>query len=1457
MKKIISLVCIIALLCTMVLPMLSLTVSATDYPSSKWTLKNGAVDENGVIHLKATQSGTGPQAVLSHTFSKDIYTIQFSLKINSSNGNMGLQGGNGVHRWGFYINGSSFSPMGGTGSFDKLNSFDGGWHDFVMEIDHVKGTQTVYIDEVLAGTIQMQNTYANRYSVTWFCNAMGGDIEISDFAIIEESAVDDSLLKITPEYTEAFRQEWNEIGGWMVEGSNHVTHYPEEGIIRLRVGGEQHTYRSIERPLRPTRNYDMEWRIKLPEPSTADEQQGQTHLELSTDNRHTWMRIGPDTVNINNYGMDADVPLYEGHTTGFPFTIGHDWHTWKAEVRDMQVTWYVDGKELVSYQMLERNTNRWHVAVFQQNYATLTADVLVDWIEYTPYFEEELTMHSPVNGSIFHEGKPIDIKAETSSAVEKIDYYVNDVYVGSGYPENGYTYTLSGAKAGNYTVFAKCGEEETVKWGFTVKKVMETVLSLDKTEVNAGETAKATVNVKSSTNEAISKVEFYFDGQLHSTDTSAPFETTVSSNQVGTAAVYAKAYSVGGSIGESDKKQLNVKFVSGKQLDIGQEYSLDYTLNSSNGNISLNDGFFKLAISHNGDKITYITRDGEELYENIGAGEYKVVVTSGYAELYYNGQYLESFFMPYDTAADNFTNSGLENVVLKGSDVKAEVYYKKWNGESNFEDKTVPTVNWYSLEFDKTDASPETLIFDDGIFENEIFFREDGIYVKNQLDYHFEPEELKLSSSVEPGYYRLTVGYGISQLFVNNKLVGSYRCNLSAKMPVLKRTMTNPSASTFISIKNTDDVYYFDEDFEGNTEIAATEYWIDHYEDFANASVHDLTETIKEANGNHYMNLSGNGVYLLNTVDNYPSFKWRSMVEKREGSVSFVIRHGFADLNNRFVYNFGTNTWNFENQLKNGTIVDKQSKYDPNAFKAGQWYNFEIVCDGFNVILLCDGKEAFRAEIENGFEQISYGRVGIGVEEAEINFDDVYYQGCGKPGAGFNYLQSASIKEASPLANWPSTFYEMDGAVYATCGNGTMKSTDNGITWTDATTSTDSGQIFTSDIVTMPDGSLVKITGLASQKSTDGGKTWVSGSDMWHKGNAGSVQRLNCTMSGRLFYTVGEGTEWYGHTNIFYSDDGLNWTKSETTITTANTGVVMNECIVMDTPRENEVWMYARTGTGYLCYWISYDNGVTFDLTPHYSPLMQSAVCYCIQRDWENPDTYYAFFNEDSTLVMQEQINSPRSRPTLVVSYDGMQTWQHITTVMESCDWPLSRNSDLALRLIDNHIYYRTAEANRGGVIFGSQDLSVAKIAKRMPGLHYRKLIGYDMAWQMEKYSVLPKTDGMAYVYGEYPDVKVADGRADVTTAAKVFGVTAETSGGTVVLRLGEGKVTFTEGSASYDVNGETRTADRAVLSGGYLDIKTLADIYGKHFKETENSFLIMQTADLVDRYQNMIETFM
>ena len=64
----------------------------------------------------------------------------------------------------------------------------------------------------------------------------------------------------------------------------------------------------------------------------------------------------------------------------------------------------------------------------------------------------------------------------------------------------------------------------------------------------------------------------------------------------------------------------------------------------------------------------------------------------------------------------------------------------------------------------------------------------------------------------------------------------------------------------------------------------------------------------------------------------------------------------------------------------------------------------------------------------------------------------------------------------------------------------------------------------------------------------------------------------------------------------------------------------------------------------------------------------------------------------------------------------------------------------------------------------------------------------------------------------------------------------------------------FTENSTSYDVNGTVCTAEAPVLVGGYLDIKALAEVYGKAINETEDSYSVLYKAPSIDMFQLSID---
>lgn len=1455
MKKIISLICVLAILCTTCLTLMTVNVSAAWW--SKATLNGPSYVKDDVAHIFGEEAGVVSTMSFSVSSTADKFSISFSMKVNNSK-NAYFQGGTGVYRYGFYIGETSVTTFDSGVRMAIANMSD--WHDYMLEVDSVNATQTLYVDEELAGSAPMHNFVGNRGLAIFGVSSVPVHLEITDFAVLAPQEYGDHLLKLTTDYTPAFRQDWNEVGGWMVEGEKYVTHYPEEGIIRLNVDRENLTYRSIERPLRPPTNYDVEWRLKCPE-LADDKQPGDTALELSTDNRHTWIHIQEDNVTFNNYGQDGLVPLYDGPIKSVQYNVGHDWHTWKAEVRDDIITWYVDDKVLVSYEMLKGATNRWHLCIFQQNLDTLTADVLIDWIEYTPYFEDELTMVSPRNGSEFDEGKPIDIKAQPATAVDAVEYYVNGVFAGRGEKAKGYLYTLNNLGVGTYKVSAKAGDEQTAEWSFTVKEASDAVLAVEKAKMTTAETAKLSVAAQNPAD--VKKAEFYANGKLIASDGAAPFEVAFAPTDAGTSSIFAQLEMKDGTLLKSQTKAVDVKYHESKAFSVGQEYEVSYSVADS-GSIQINDGYFGLSMKHQGGKLVYATSDGEKTYENAGAGDYRAVVSAGYAEVYYNGHLLVTFYMPRATGK-SLAKGGITNLSVDGSGAKNTLYRKEWSGEANFTDMDAPNAQIFAFEFDKTDNSEETVCYNDGRFENILYFRNDGIYAKQQFLLGSEPTEIKLSDEVKAGYYRLESGFGIMQLFCDNEFLGAYKANLTSKMPSVVRQMKNPSASTFVAVKDTKDVYYHSEDFEGKTEFAPEDYWQAIYETFRTAASDKLkTMKITDDQGNNYMNIKGKGAYILNAVDDNPNLKWRGMVTAPQGKAYVMLRRSFSDTHNKIGYDFDKGEWFFEMVTQAGAVTSVVKKADPDAFETRKWYDFELVCDGLDVILFKDGAEVFRGTLTNdNMQLIYYGRFGFGVSDGDYNFDDVEYTGGAKATAGFVYTSTGAVSGASGV----STFYKEGETVYASTVNDVIVSTDRGRTWSQVIKkANDESKIYTGQLAELPDGTLVRIdtNGKGDAKnssyiSKDGGKTWQGPYPISGQGHPGTNDRLNATLDGRVFVCLQEGTEWYGLINVFYSDDGINWTKSETTINTHNTGgVVPNEAFVVDTPRKDEVWVYARSNTGFVAYWVSKDNGKTFDLTTHNSQLMQAAVTPRIRRDKNNPDVYYAWFNQDSTAYAQSAINFPRTRPSLAVSYDGMESWHSIETVMESTKWPVSRTSDSTMSLLDGQIYWRTTNQDaQGGVFMGVQDVDKVKVSMRLPSFHERVFWGYDALDDfMVNHVVLPKTSGKAWVYGGYANVKTNADGFDAETAEKVFGVQAEQSGNTVVLKLGDGKITFTDGKNAYDINGVSVETEKAALNGGYMDAEILCGIFGKVYKETEKAHIIMHDAEAVDVYQDMIENF-
>lgn len=1459
MKKIWGLICVFTIVFSVMQPLdvFSARGGGVAEPWAGWTTTGNASISDSVGTVKSVGS-------LDYAYGNQPLkmTVSFSMRVLGNCSSQGLQIVDGVCRAGFYVQTNRFMSMD-TGQFVMAPNMNE-WHEYVLEIDMEKAKQTIFIDDMQAGVMDLRPT-AGRSRIFWWSELTGGHIEIENFSVASsEKTSGEELLELTSEYTEAFFFDFNERGGWTYENEKSVTRNDEEGIIRLSSGPlfddhTSNTLHTLERPLRPPANYDVEWRMKLTDIAALGGQPAMTALELSTDNRHTWLYIYEEKIWHNGFSIDEN-STNSGYA--LPYNVqDNQWHNWKAEVRSNYITWYLDGQVLMNYRIMENATGRWHLLMFQQHTPTLSSDAFFDWVKYTPYFDEvELT--SPLNQSEVEESKDIILRANAPQGTEYVDYYVGDISIGRGYAPD-FKYVLKDTKVGTYEFYAKAGDRASVKSTVYVRRAFDAKLKLSKEHIVSGEevTAKVESSWVSAELKPI-KAEYFVNGKSVAVSTQAPFEVSLSGFRIGSSTVFAKVTNQDGATVTTEPVFINADWNGNEDVLMGREYKVAYNYDSGDGKIELTDGYFRFSISHSEGKLLYQTKDGEKEYP-LGAGEYKAVVTAGYAEVYYNGQFAFSFFMPTDCLKTKVTQSSVENLQIGSSGVKSEIWSKEVNGETSIENDDISDTQYYSIEFDKKDSSEETLVFYDGIFENEVYFRGDGIYANRQLTLQAPKTEVKLSNEVKPGYYRLTVGFGIAQLFRDNEFLGSYRCNKFGHKPMFKREMSNPSATTFVALKNTDDVYYHEEDFEGRNEIPYEDYFQMRVGHFKDGASHSMKQSRVTKNGNSYLKLDGTGVYMLNGYARNPVLKFRVMTERRSGNVYFTVRRSIrGDVQDRIGYDFEKSRWYFAEYDENGAYKTTVAVNDANMFEAGVWYDFEIKFDDQKVKLLCNGTEVISAEESGNEYEVFYGKMGFGAVDGSLCIDDIYYAGENRVTAGLITNQTKQYQNSGML----STFYKRDdGIVVGTGGTVTAETTDGGNSWKfEPAASTDN--IVGAQVVKLPDGNFVKLNESVtstSQISTNGGKSWEKPVRMWYddfvlqRSPASSVSRLTATKDGKLYMITSQGDEDYGYSDIWYSEDGAkSWKKSETVLTTHNTGIVMNESIVVDTPRENEVWMYGRSDSGFLDYWISYDGGKTFDLTPHHSQLIQSETCFKIIRDWQYDEVYYAVFHYDTETSNERGQQMPRNKASLAVSYDGMETWEYITDILETNLIPGLHTSDSNIALVDNYLYYRMSDySGVAGDVIGSQNLDKIKTLKRHPQLHERYFMGFEAhADYAVNHCVIPKTGGEGYIYGDYYNMTVVDGKIDCESIKRVFGVTAEKISNGIQLKMGDAVVSFTENSNSYTVNGDVRSSDKVCCKGGLLDIELCAKLFGKAFRETESSYSVLYQQAAVEQYQQQID---
>lgn len=1217
------------------------------------------------------------------------------------------------------------------------------------------------------------------------------------------------------------------------------------------------------------------------------------------------------------------------------------WHDYGIEVRGQKCPNSIEGPTCITHARVFMDGGEiynFHTTKYPASYRTLAFYMNNDydqasWAEISYINVEDksssVKIKSHISGDTLEEGKDITLTADAGAAdgeKKNVDFYVNGVKIGSDTdqgkivtetpntggggcegnsgtttttePAKDATITLKAPKAGVYTVKAVCDGVESSEVTLFVKNNFSASLSVPK-EVSSGEDAIFSISATDST--AVSEVEYFVNGEyVAESNQSDSFSVSVSNLPIGTASVVAKVFSADGTYVYTEPKAVKVLASDVENVSFSREYQIDYTV-SDGGSVNIKDGYFELDINHSGTSVSYKDEKGAiKTYSGtLGAGNYRIVVTAGNAEVYYNGQFAFAFLMPNSDVAQNISYSGVENFVFGGSGVKQTFVHENWNGENEISEVLPEIGHYYSIEFDKKDSSSETVKLYDGNYEIYVTMDESGIVVNRQPTVGAPTEKYKIADAFDAGYYRITVAEGMSQIFWNNKVLGTWRAPLYSGRAALYRTVSNPSATTFVAIKATDDVYYHSEDFEGNIEedFNADDYWFDETdariesEEVEAAYNHEIVTE----DGNSYLKMTGAGTYFLNTISYNPTFKWKGYFDGSDGDFAVRFRDSIKFNYCEMGYDAANGQWFAKNSSRKYTeIKDTEdsdgdgnttevidSYYESSFTDLGTatgtldtgWHEYEMIFEGAKVTLLCDGVAVISGD---GFRN-SFGKIGFRIGgSGSLGIDDVEYSGEGKATANFSYMNDGR-----------SGFYRnFKGQIIAaspSSGYSWYTSEDNGVTWNETLNSSEDyiGSRSANNLM-LQSGKFLRArygnakysyaylydeNSYVNRNSRANGTEYTPGTEyaaqieapgsMENVPYSGMPSRLMQIQSGpykgRVIYCRGGSGEIYGRTMLYWSDDydgvddpagkDAKWYEAEFQLSYFNTGHNIQESLVVDMP-DGTLRYYVRTEMGHLGYFTSSDGGETWDkpLEMKTENLISPLCCFSIQRKGDT-STYYAFFEYDVITANLTYLESPRNRRALAVSYDGMETWEYVADIEEEGRSANSSSNTCnhGMRYIDGAVYMGYSSDTGYNKMFRVDETKM-KPLKRFTSLHYRSQEYVSVSDMRDQNCIIPKVTGDAYIYGRnvYTEVNQS-GFAKAEVVAMAVGAAYSQNGENATLTLGDMTVTFTNGQAYYAVDGDKLNTHEVCYEDGYLNPEIVAELFSKTVYEDENNYIISQ----------------
>lgn len=430
----------------------------------------------------------------------------------------------------------------------------------------------------------------------------------------------------------------------------------------------------------------------------------------------------------------------------------------------------------------------------------------------------------------------------------------------------------------------------------------------------------------------------------------------------------------------------------------------------------------------------------------------------------------------------------------------------------------------------------------------------------------------------------------------------------------------------------------------------------------------------------------------LHVFDNDPTVKMKFMFDDAadNAKIGFITRlapsTAFLDIG----YDLSKKSWYIaaqESEEKGTTYYDQKQKFE---ISQGEWYTAEIFEKGENVRVMINGTEVLNA---TGVIRTSYGRIGAFAENASMFIDDV---AC--TFATGDYVLDGIAAAYVMSEKYYAAHLEIERAdkntlVGVNSSGYEFISKDDGITWTDVS----DHRIYNLSFGTYPtllelsDGSMLvfKITSddVFCQRSVDGMKTWTYQGQIippedqvndfgvrnaiWHVNSATEVvlkdgtHRIFMPVAFRNYGLLGHG--FAGHyTKFYYSDDfGKTWSCSENSTFEAlpgygiETEMTCAETKVIRCANGDLRAYYSRNHLGCMQYYVSHDEGKTWEETVYQIPEMQMPMTSsAVMEDKYEPGTFYMLALLGRCLSLGGMF--PRNTLVLYKSTDGMN-WEFQT----------------------------------------------------------------------------------------------------------------------------------------------------------------------------------------------------